>query len=251
MKFFHMWKKIHAEFCEKIPGSPRTEMALSSRWKILNKELGKWRDALAKAMDNRRSGENLSNEMIQAQMWFGAIGQGKKSFNHHECWDVVKNCKRFRIIPTGPDVMLNETPLRDSMQSDSPIDSPMSQDSPIEKEPRPIGRKAAKAKKGGNSSSNSSKFLEEIARQSAIRVEMELKRQENEMALQAQYAQEREYLRKKETDKTDRETMAMDTSHMSPETKQFWKLERRDVMRRRLFRDDGPSNTDWLNDQNH
>ena len=45
--------------------------------------------------------------------------------------------------------------------------------------------------------------------------------------------------------------MAMDTSHMSPETKQFWKLERRDVMRRRLFRDDGPSNTDWLNDQNN
>ncbi|CAL2246337.1 unnamed protein product [Prunus armeniaca] len=50
---------------------------------------------------------------------------------------------------------------------------------------------------------------------------------------------------KQHIEKTDRETMAMDTSHMSPETKQFWKLERRDVMRRRLFRDDGPSNTDW------
>ncbi|CAL9029178.1 unnamed protein product [Prunus brigantina] len=111
------------------------------------------------------------------------------------------------------------------MTSDSPLDSPMSQDSPIEKEPRPIGRKAAKAKKG--------------------------KHQENEMTIQAQYAQEREYLRKKEMYKTDRETMAMDTSHMSHETKQFWKLERRDVMRRRLFQDDGPSNMDWLNDENH
>ncbi|BBH07225.1 zinc ion-binding protein [Prunus dulcis] len=77
-------------------------------------------------MDKYRSGENRSNEMIQAQMWFGATGQGKKSFNHLECWEVVKNCKRFRIIPTGPAVMLNETPLRDSMTSDSPIDSPMS-----------------------------------------------------------------------------------------------------------------------------
>ncbi|CAL2239179.1 unnamed protein product [Prunus armeniaca] len=219
--------------------STRMEMTLSSRWKILNKELGKWRDALAKAMDNHRSGENLSNEMIQAQMWFGATGQGKNSFNHHECWEVVKNCKCFRIIPTGPAVMLNETPLRDSMTSDSPIDSLMSQDSPIEKEPRPIGRKAVKAKKG------------EIARQSAIRVEMEQKRQENEMAMRAEYAQEREYLRKKEMDKTDRETMGMDTSHMSPKTKQFWKLERRDVIRRRLFQDDRPSNTNWLNDQNH
>ncbi|CAL2260388.1 unnamed protein product [Prunus armeniaca] len=63
-------------------------MTLSSRWKILNKELGKWRDTLAKARDNHRSGENLISEMIQAQMWFGAIGQGKKTFNHHECWEV-------------------------------------------------------------------------------------------------------------------------------------------------------------------
>ena len=63
IKFSHMWKKIHAEFCEKIPGTTRTEMTLSSRWKILNKELGKWRAALAKAMDNYRSGENRTNEV--------------------------------------------------------------------------------------------------------------------------------------------------------------------------------------------
>ncbi|BBG98771.1 zinc ion-binding protein [Prunus dulcis] len=206
-------------------------MALPSRWKILNKELGKWRDALAKAMDNYRSGENRTNEMIQAQMWFGAIGGRKK--------EVVKYCKRFIIIPTGPAVVLNETPLRDSMTSDSPLDSPMSQDSPIEKEPRPIGRKATKQRK------------REIARQNGIRIEIEQKRQDNELALQAEYAREMEYLHKKDMDKTDRETMTMDTSHMSPETKQFWKLERRDVMRRRLFRNDGPSNTDWLNDGNH
>ncbi|BBN69040.1 Protein kinase superfamily protein [Prunus dulcis] len=86
----------------KAIGSTRTEMALSSRWKVLNKELGKWRNALAKAIDNQRSGENLSNEIIQAQMWFGATGQGKKSFNHTHCWEVVKTCKRFQIIPTGP-----------------------------------------------------------------------------------------------------------------------------------------------------
>ncbi|CAL9007722.1 unnamed protein product, partial [Prunus brigantina] len=96
MKFCHMWKKIHAEFCERILGSTRTEMTLSNRWKILNKELAKWRDALAKARDNHRSGENLSSE-----------------------------------------------------------------------EPMPIGQKAAKVKKGSNSSTNTSTFLEEIARQSS------------------------------------------------------------------------------------
>ncbi|BBG99281.1 zinc ion-binding protein [Prunus dulcis] len=113
----------------------------------------------------------------------------QKKFHHHECWEVVKYCKRFIIIPTGPEVVLNETPLRDSMTSDSPLDSPMSQDSPIEKEPRPIGRKAAKQRK------------REIARQNGIRIEMEQKRQDNELALQAEYAREREYLRKKDMDK--------------------------------------------------
>ncbi|BBN68711.1 hypothetical protein Prudu_541S000300 [Prunus dulcis] len=196
-------------------------MALSSRWKILNKELGKWRNALAKAMDNYRSGQNRTNEMIQAQMWFGATGGGKKSFTHHECWEVVKYCKRFVNYSTGPEVVLNETPLRDSMTSDSPLDSPMSQDSPVEKEPRPIGRKAAKAKKKGNSSNQNSQFLEEIARQNGIRIEMEQKRQDHELALEAEYAREREYLRKKDMDKTDRETMAMDTSHMSLKQNNF------------------------------
>ncbi|CAL8155647.1 unnamed protein product [Prunus armeniaca] len=57
-----------------VTGSTCTEMPLSNRWKLFNKELGKWRDALAKVRGNHRSGENLSNEIMQAQMWFGAIG---------------------------------------------------------------------------------------------------------------------------------------------------------------------------------
>ncbi|CAL2237089.1 unnamed protein product [Prunus armeniaca] len=239
IKFCHMWKKIHQEFWERVIGSTRTDQALSSRWKILNKELGKWRDALAKAMNNHRSGENLSSEIMQEQMFFGATGQGKKSFNHTLCWEVMKNCKRFQIILTGPTIVLNEMPLHETPTSDSPMDSPMSQDSPIEKEPRPIGRKAAKAKRGSNSTKNTSKYLEELSKMQAMRIEMDMKQQE------------REYVRQGKIEKNDRETMAMDTTHMSPETKQFWKLEQRDVMRRRLFRDDGPSNTDWLNNQNH
>ncbi|CAL2259407.1 unnamed protein product [Prunus armeniaca] len=109
-------------------------------------------------MDKHRSGQNLSNEIMQAQMWYGATGQGKKTFNNTKCWEVVKNCKIFRIIPTGPTVVLNETLLHDSRASDSPMDSLMSQDSPIQKEPRRIRRKAAKAKRGSNSTNNASKF---------------------------------------------------------------------------------------------
>ncbi|CAL2275620.1 unnamed protein product [Prunus armeniaca] len=126
-------------------------------------------------MDNHRRGENLSSEIMQSQMWFGATRQGKKSFNHTLCWEVVKNCKRFQIIPTGPTVVLNETPLYETPTSNSPMDSPMSQDSPIEKEPRPIGRKAAKAKRGSNSTKNASKYLEEISNMQAMRIEMDMK----------------------------------------------------------------------------
>ncbi|CAL9021217.1 unnamed protein product [Prunus brigantina] len=177
-------------------------------------------------------------------MWFGATGNGKKSFNHTLCWEAVKDCKRFRIIPTGPEVVLNETPLHDTPASDSPMDSPMSQPSPIKKDPRPIGRKAAKAKRGSKSTPTASKYLEELAKQQAMRLEMDMKQQQHDMAMEVQATKER-------VAKADRDIMAMDTTHMSPETKQYWKLERRDVMRRKLFRDDGPSNTDWLNDENH
>ena len=40
MKSSHIWRKIHGEFCERL-GLASTEMTLASRWKILNKELGK------------------------------------------------------------------------------------------------------------------------------------------------------------------------------------------------------------------
>ncbi|BBG92312.1 Long-chain fatty alcohol dehydrogenase family protein [Prunus dulcis] len=192
IKFSHMWKKIHQAFCERAIGSTRTEMALSSMWKVLNKELAKWRNALAKAMDNHRSGENLSNYARTNVVW--CYWAREKSFNHTHCWEVVKTCKRFQIIPTGPTVVLNETPLHETPASDSPMDSPMSQDSPIEKEPRPIGRKAAKAKRGSNSSKNASKFLEELSKHQAMRIEMDLKQQEHDMAIQLEYAKEREYV---------------------------------------------------------
>ncbi|CAL2234109.1 unnamed protein product [Prunus armeniaca] len=175
------WSVMEDDFCEMVIGSTRTDQALSSRWKILNKELAKWRDALAEAMDNHRSGENLTSE--------------EKSFNHTHCWEVVKNCKKFQIIPTGPTVVLNETPLHETPASDSPMDSPISQDSPIEKEPRPIGRKAAKAKRGSNSTKNASKFLEELSKMQAMRIEMDMKQQEHDMAIDVENAKEREYVR--------------------------------------------------------
>lgn len=190
---------------------------------------------------------------MQAQMWFGAMGGGKKSFINHHCWDVVKNCARFKILSTGPTVVLNETPLHDSTATDSPLDSPMDQDSPIEREPRPIGRKAAKAakaKKGNTSNNDCAKYLEQIAKNSALRLEREMQREEADKARHEAYAVQRQKAEDKDQEDREMKIMAMDTSHMSPETKSYWKLKRRDVIRRKLFHEDGPSNTNWLNDEN-
>ncbi|CAL2232825.1 unnamed protein product [Prunus armeniaca] len=112
MKFSHMRRKIHVEFYERS-GSARTKMTFASKWKFLNKELGKWRDALAKARDNVRRGE-----IMQAQMWLSAIDQSKQYFSNHQCWEVVKDCSRFKIIHTGPTIVLNEMLLHDSTASD-------------------------------------------------------------------------------------------------------------------------------------
>ncbi|CAL2272166.1 unnamed protein product [Prunus armeniaca] len=185
------------------------------------------------------AGKTLPVRLYKHKCFFGATGQGKKSFNHTHCWEVVKHCKKFQIIPTGPTVVLNETPLHETPASDSPMDSPMSQDSPIEKEPRPIGRKAAKAKRGSNSTKSSSKFLEELSKMQAMRIEMDMKQQEHDRAIDVENAKEREYVRQEreyarqereyahqeKIENKDREIMAMDTTHMSPETKQYWKLE--------------------------
>jgi len=189
---------------------------------------------------------------MQAQMWFGALGGGKKSFTNHHCWDVVKNCARFKILSTGPTVVLNETPLHDSTTTDSLLDSPMDQDSPIEREPRPIGRKAAKAKakKGNTSNNDCAKYMEQIAKNSALRLEREMQREEADKARHEANVILRQKAEEKDEEEREMKIMSMDTTHMSPETKVYWKLKRRDIIRRKLFHEDGPSNTDWLNDQN-
>ncbi|CAB4316994.1 unnamed protein product [Prunus armeniaca] len=166
----------------------RMEMALASRWKILNKELGKWRDALTKARDNIQRGQNLGNEHKCGSV--PLVRQ--KIFNNHQCWEVMKNCSRFKIIPTGPTVVLNETSLHNSTTLDSPLDFSMNQDSPIQKEPRPIGRKAAKANRGSKSTNDTAKILEQIALNGTMRIERDMKRDLDERTMYEEFARERE-----------------------------------------------------------
>ncbi|CAL2246552.1 unnamed protein product [Prunus armeniaca] len=96
----------------------------------------------------KSEGQRSKPEIIQTQMWFGVIGRGKKSFNNHQCLEVVKNCLRFKIIPTSLIVVLNATLLHDSPTLDLTLDSTMNQHSPIRRASGPIGKNVAKAKRG-------------------------------------------------------------------------------------------------------
>ena len=57
-----MWSLIHTNYLEKMGGS-RTKESMSSRWKLLNQSFSIWRDALAQANTNLRSGENYTDQV--------------------------------------------------------------------------------------------------------------------------------------------------------------------------------------------
>ncbi|CAL2226042.1 unnamed protein product [Prunus armeniaca] len=153
-------------------------------------------------------------------MWFGAIGQGKKSFVHFQCWEVVSDCSRFKIILTGPPVVMNKTPVHHSPSTDSPLDSPMEMESPfVPRPPRPIGRKTAKAKRRGTSTNECVQLLEQIAKNTSLRMERDLKRDEMDMAREEAFVIQQQNAQEKDIDDREMKIMAMDTSHMSPEKK--------------------------------
>ena len=64
MQLREMWSLIHANYVEKI-GGKRTKESLSSRWRLLSKSFSTWRDALAQAAGNLRSGENLTDRVTK------------------------------------------------------------------------------------------------------------------------------------------------------------------------------------------
>ncbi|CAL9000538.1 unnamed protein product [Prunus brigantina] len=148
-------------------------------------------------------------------MWVGAMGQGKKSFMSHQCWEVLNNYSRFKIISNSLLVVLNETPLHDSSATDSPLDSPMDQDSPLPRVPRLIGRKAAKAKKGSTSNNECARFLEQIAKNGALRIDRDLKREKADKARHEAFAIQRQQAQEQDMEDREMKIMVMDTSHMS------------------------------------
>ncbi|KAM1281436.1 hypothetical protein ACFX15_021604 [Malus domestica] len=81
MQLREMWSLIHTNYLEKL-GGKITKESMSSRWKLLSQSFSTWKDVLAQASTNIRSGENYADQQLQAQAWYGAKTKSKnKSFN--------------------------------------------------------------------------------------------------------------------------------------------------------------------------
>ncbi|KAM1245613.1 hypothetical protein ACFX15_036150 [Malus domestica] len=186
MQLREMWGLIYTNYLEKI-GGKRTKESLSSRWRLLSKSFSMWRDALAQASANFRSGESLADQDLQAQAWYNAKTTSKnKSFNRWECWNIVKDCPKFKVVPVGPEVVFNSTPPHSTSDhashdhdeddaEDVPETPPVEQASGSTRFPiRPQqGRKASKRK--GNASKNDyAKYMEKLACQGELSLAWEI-----------------------------------------------------------------------------
>ncbi|KAM1079174.1 uncharacterized protein LOC126631143 [Malus sylvestris] len=276
MQLREMWSLIHTNYLEKM-GGQRTKESMSSRWKLLSQSFSTWRDALAQASGNLRSGENLTDQELQAQAWYGAKTKSKnKTFTRFECWNIVKDCPKFRVVHVGPEVFMNSTPLHstpehashdhDEDDEEVPETPPVEQASGSTRYPiRPQGKKASKRK--GNASKNDyAKYMEDLARQGELNLAREMAKFEADKAREDAKAaaferkfeadererellrQEREHRREERMAERDRDIMKEPLEGKSPDSKYFWKSEKADVLRRRRAREarargDGPSTT--------
>ncbi|XP_070682854.1 uncharacterized protein [Malus domestica] len=230
----------------------------------------------------------LSSVLIQAQAWYGAKTKSKnKSFNWWECWNIVKDCPKFRVVLVGPEVVMNNTPLHSTLDNGSHEDDGGEvPETPIPEQAsgstrypiRHQGKKASK-RKGSASKHDYAKYMEELTRHSELTLALEMAKFEVDKAREKAKAaavdrefqanererellrQERELVREERMAQRDREIMNTPLEGKYPNSKYFWKSEKEDVVRRRrarearargdgpsMTREDHPSTTNWLSD---
>ncbi|KAM1474107.1 hypothetical protein ACFX13_030917 [Malus domestica] len=218
-----------------------------------------WRDALAQANSNLRSGENLVDQTLQAQAWYNAKTKNK-SFNRWECWNIVKNCPKFKVVHVGPEVVINSTPLHSTPDHASHVheddaeevqEMPSAQSSGSTCYPiRPQGKKASK-RKGSASNNDYAKYMEELAHQGELTLAREMVKfeadntrkeakvaaterlfQANEREIEL-FRQEREEIKEERNAQQDRDIMKEHLEGKSSNSKYFWNSEKANVVRKR------------------
>ncbi|CAL9011700.1 unnamed protein product [Prunus brigantina] len=84
-----------------------------------------------------------------------------------------------------------------------------------------LGEGAAKAKRRSTLNTKCAIFLEQIAKNGALRIERDLKREGAHKARYEAYATERQQAQEQDMEDREMKIMAMDTSHMSLEIKSY------------------------------
>ncbi|XP_050119382.1 uncharacterized protein LOC126596760 [Malus sylvestris] len=112
-----MWSKITKAFCDVHGENARTSQGLQGRWKKLNASFTCWKNAISHASGNLRSGTSLADQTLQAQAFYNSKN-GNKSFNRLECWQIVKDCPKYKIVATGPEVVMHGMGLHSSPEPD-------------------------------------------------------------------------------------------------------------------------------------
>ena len=100
-----------------------------------------------------------------------------------ECWNIVKDCPKFKVVSIGPQVAFNSTHLHSTPDHASYVheddtkevlEMPPEQASGSTRYPiRPQGRKASK-RKGSASKNDYAKYMEELARQGELTLVQEM-----------------------------------------------------------------------------
>ncbi|XP_068323078.1 uncharacterized protein [Pyrus communis] len=187
-----MWSKITKAFCDVHGKDARSSQG---RWKKLNASFTCWKNAISHASGNLRSGTSLVDQTIQAQPFYNAKIDNK-SFSKWECWQIVKDCPRYRIVATGPKVVMHGMGLHSSLEVDTPEqeeDTTAQEEDTFEEVPvtqatsrslRPQGKKTAK-KKGSSSKNDYTKYMDGLARQGELNMAREAARDEERATVMA------------------------------------------------------------------
>ncbi|PRQ36562.1 putative glutathione transferase [Rosa chinensis] len=140
-----LWERIHEvyETCKPAGGVVRLGGGCDGRWKKIRPACARWRQALNKAALLRGSGDNATDEILQAKSIYRTLAKGEE-FAFEHCWPILKDTKKFSN-PPGMNVGSSSFPTSINLEDDGIPASESPSSSNVHA--RPPGQKAQKAAK--------------------------------------------------------------------------------------------------------
>ncbi|XP_024171611.1 uncharacterized protein LOC112177564 [Rosa chinensis] len=214
-----LWERIHEvyETCKPAGGVVRLGGGCDGRWKKIRPACARWRQALNKAALLRGSGDNATDEILQAKSIYRTLAKGEE-FAFEHCWPILKDTKKFSN-PPGMNVGSSSFPTSINLEDDG---SPASESpSSSNVHARPPGQKAQKAAKKKSRQDETGELLlqmQRIADQGERDLEYRLRLRE-ETKLAEQHAD-------------DARTMKVDPSIFTPKKRSYWERKQAQIIER-------------------